>query len=82
MDGENFSAAPIERILQRHPDVLLAAAYAVPDAHVGDQVMVAIELKPGAVFDPVGFDAFLGQQADLGHEMAAPLRARRRAVSR
>ena len=66
VDGENFSAAPIERILQRHPDVLLAAAYAVPDAHVGDQVMVAIELKPGAVFDPVGFDAFLGQQADLG----------------
>lgn len=66
VDGENFSAAPIERILQRHPDVLLAAAYAVPDPHVGDQVMVAIELKPGAIFDPAGFEAFLGEQADLG----------------
>jgi fatty-acyl-CoA synthase len=66
VDGENFSAAPIERILLRHPDILLAAAYAVPDAHVGDQVMVAIELKPGAVFAPDAFDAFLGQQPDLG----------------
>jgi fatty-acyl-CoA synthase len=66
VDGENFSAAPIERILQRHPDVLLAAAYAVPDPHVGDQVMVALELKPGAVFDPAGFDAFLDGQADMG----------------
>jgi fatty-acyl-CoA synthase len=66
VDGENFSAAPIERILLRHPDILLAAAYAVPDPHVGDQVMVAVELKPGAVFDPEGFDGFLGRQADLG----------------
>jgi fatty-acyl-CoA synthase len=66
VDGENFSAAPIERILQRHPDVLLAAAYAVPDPHVGDQVMVAVELKPGAVFDPEAFDGFLDEQADLG----------------
>jgi fatty-acyl-CoA synthase len=66
VDGENFSAAPIERILLRHPDILLAAAYAVPDPHVGDQVMVAVELKPGAVFDPDAFDDFLGRQADLG----------------
>jgi fatty-acyl-CoA synthase len=31
VDGENFASAPIERILQRHPDVALAAVYAVPD---------------------------------------------------
>jgi fatty-acyl-CoA synthase len=66
VDGENFSAAPIERILLRHPDILLAAAYAVPDPHVGDQVMVAIELKPGAAFAPDAFDAFLAGQPDLG----------------
>ncbi len=66
VDGENFSAAPLERILLRHPDVLLAAAYAVPDPHVGDQVMVALELKPGSRFDPDAFDAFLDGQSDLG----------------
>ena len=31
VDGENFASAPIERILQRHPDVVLAVVYAVPD---------------------------------------------------
>ena len=41
VDGENFASAPIERILQRHPDVVLAAVYAVPDPVVGDQVMAA-----------------------------------------
>ena len=30
--GENLGAAPIERILLRHPDVAEAAVYAVPDA--------------------------------------------------
>ena len=31
VDGENFAAAPVERILERIPDVVLAAVYAVPD---------------------------------------------------
>ena len=39
VDGENFAAAPVELILGRHPDVLLAAVYAVPDEHVGDHVV-------------------------------------------
>jgi steroid-22-oyl-CoA synthetase len=66
VDGENFAAAPLERILARHPDVVLAAVYAVPDEVVGDQVMAALELKPGASFDAGAFDAFLGAQTDLG----------------
>ncbi len=66
VDGENFAAAPLERVLARHPDVVLAAVYAVPDEVVGDQVMAALELKPGTSFDAAGFDAFLAQQADLG----------------
>jgi fatty-acyl-CoA synthase len=66
VDGENFSAAPVERILTRHPDVLVATVYAVPDEEVGDQVMAALELRPGATFDPADFDAFLGEQPDLG----------------
>jgi len=66
VDGENFAAAPVERILSRHRDVTLAAVYAVPDAEVGDQVMAALLLRPGADFDPAEFDGFLAAQPDLG----------------
>ncbi len=66
VDSENFAAAPIERVVERHGDVAAAAVYAVPDPRSGDQVMAAVELRPGAVFDPDGFAAFLRAQADLG----------------
>ena len=70
VDGENFSAAPVERILARHADVVLAAVYAVPDPDVGDRVMAALQLRPGAAFDPEGFAAFLAAQPDLGTKWA------------
>jgi fatty-acyl-CoA synthase len=70
VDGENFAAAPIEGILQRHPDVVLASVYAVPDTVVGDQVMATVLLRPGAAFDPVGFTDFLAGEADLGTKWA------------
>jgi fatty-acyl-CoA synthase len=70
VDGENFAAGPIERILTRHPDVALAAVYAVPNADVGDDCMAALILRPEARFDPAGFAAFLGAQRDLGTKMA------------
>jgi len=66
VDGENFAAAPIERLIARHPDVVLVCVYAVPDEEVGDQVMATIELRPGASFDPADFDEFLSEQPDLG----------------
>jgi fatty-acyl-CoA synthase len=66
VDSENFGAAPVERILLRHPDVVMAAVYAVPDPHGGDQVMAALELRPGAAFDPVAFTDHLAAQPDLG----------------
>ena len=37
VDGENIAAAPVERILLRHPAISEAAVYAVPDESVGDQ---------------------------------------------
>src|SRR5262249_25371379 len=46
VDGENLAVAPIERVLARHPDVVLVAVYAVPDPEVGDQVMAAAQLRP------------------------------------
>jgi fatty-acyl-CoA synthase len=71
VDGENFASAPIERILQRHPDVALAAVYAVPDPVVGDQVMAAVQLRPG--LDRLEGDdlpTFLAAQGDLGTKWA------------
>src|SRR5207302_969481 len=70
VDGEYFAAAPVERILSRHPDVILAAVYAVPDPVVGDRVMAAIELRPGAGLDPEAFASFLEAQPDLGTKWA------------
>lgn len=70
VDGENFAAAPVARILERHPDVVLAAVYAVPDTVVGDQVMAALQLRPGTSFDGAAFARFLAAQSDLGTKWA------------
>jgi fatty-acyl-CoA synthase len=66
VDGENLGAAPIERVLLRHPDVTEVAVYPVPDAVVGDQVMAAVVLSAGTEFDADKFRAFLAEQPDLG----------------
>ena len=66
VDGENFSAAPVEEVLQRHPDVVLASVFAVPDTVVGDQVMAALLLGEGREFDPEGFADFLAGEQDMG----------------
>ena len=66
VDGENLGAAPIERVLMRHPDVAEAAVYAVPDPVVGDQVMAALVVTAGREFDAEAFRAFLAGQPDLG----------------
>ncbi|MDN4505112.1 AMP-binding protein [Dietzia maris] len=50
VDSENFSAGPVERILDRFPGVLVVAVYPVPDPRTGDQVMAAIQLEPGEVY--------------------------------
>jgi steroid-22-oyl-CoA synthetase len=70
VDGENFAAAPIERILDRFPDAAAVAVYGVPDPVTGDQVMAALELRAGRTFDPVAFAAFLDAQRDLGTKWA------------
>ena len=70
VDGENFAAAPVEEILQRHPDVVLASVYAVPDTVVGDQVMATLLLRPEKTFDPVGFSEFLAGESDMGTKWA------------
>jgi len=63
--GENFLARPIEDILSRHADVMLASVYGVPDPEAGDQVMATIRLQSGAAFDPAAFAAFVDGAPDL-----------------
>jgi fatty-acyl-CoA synthase len=70
VDAENFAAGPVERLLFRHADVVMAAVYAVPDPQGGDRVMAALELRPDATFDPDAFARFLGAQPDLGTKWA------------
>ena len=70
VDSENFAAAPIENILHRFPGAVMVAVYPVPDPRTGDQVMVSIEMGPGAMFDPNGFSSFLADQRDLGTKWA------------
>jgi fatty-acyl-CoA synthase len=70
VDGENFAAAPVERVLGRFAGAIAVAVYAVPDPRTGDEVMAALELVPGTAFDPVAFTAFLAGEPDLGTKWA------------
>ncbi|HWJ82212.1 MAG TPA: fatty-acid--CoA ligase FadD1 [Nocardioides sp.] len=66
VDGENLAAAPIERILLRHPAISQAAVYGVPDPDgVGDQLMCALVLRDGATLEPAELEEFLAAQEDL-----------------
>jgi len=65
VDGENITAAPIERILLRENAISRVAVYPVPDEFVGDQVMAAVVLRDGHTLTPEDFGAFLARQQDL-----------------
>lgn len=66
VDSENFAAAPLERLVQRMDGVAAAPVFAVPDPRTGDQVMTALELEPGIVFDPVAFGTHLDEAPEMG----------------
>lgn len=70
VDGENFGAVPIERLISRFDDVSEVAVYAVPAAEAGDEVMATLVMKDGKTFDPELFGAFLAAQSDLGTKWA------------
>jgi fatty-acyl-CoA synthase len=66
VDGENFSAGPLERIIGRAPGVAVASVYGVPDPETGDQVMVTLLMGDGEAFDPDRFARFLEREPSLG----------------
>ncbi|GAA1978767.1 AMP-binding protein [Catenulispora subtropica] len=64
--GENFASGPIARAVEEWEGAVAAAAYGVPDAVAGDQVMVALEASGGAGgFDPEAFAAYLESRSEL-----------------
>ncbi|MCC6763796.1 MAG: AMP-binding protein [Deltaproteobacteria bacterium] len=65
-DGENFSALQVARLLQEHPDVVLAAAYGVPCSVSDELVMAALKIRDGVAFDPKAFFAYCEQQITGG----------------
>lgn len=70
VDSENFSAAPVERIVERYEAAAAVAVVGVPDPVAGDQVLAVLELQPGRVFAPADFAEFLAAQPDLGTKWA------------
>lgn len=66
VDGENISALLTERVLRRHPEILAAGVFAVPDPRSGDQVMAAIEVGPDTAVAELDLPGFLAQQQELG----------------
>jgi crotonobetaine/carnitine-CoA ligase len=50
--GENISAWEIEAVLNLHPDIQEAAAFAVPSDIEEDEVMAVIVTQPGVVLEP------------------------------
>ncbi|PLB42035.1 putative AMP-binding domain protein [Aspergillus candidus] len=45
--GENISSVALESMLVTHPDILEAAAIAVPDSHWGERPKAYVTVKPG-----------------------------------
>ena len=52
--GENIYCAEVEGALFTHPAVLETVAFAVPDDRLGEEVGVAVHLKPDALLDAPG----------------------------
>ena len=60
--GENIACLDVEAALHRHPDVLEACVFALPDARLGEAVGAAVHLRPGTSAPPEALQAFLASQ--------------------
>lgn len=66
VDGENFTAAPIEEALRKAPGLILSSVYGVPDAAAGDQAMAGLVLVDPDAFDGAAFAQWLDAQTAIG----------------
>jgi carnitine-CoA ligase len=60
--GENISSFEVESFALDFPGVAGCAAFGVPDELGGDEVMIAVEVQPGATVDPAALGAFLAER--------------------
>ncbi len=56
--GIKVQAEEIDMLLERHPDVLEACAFGIPDPVAGEAVAVALVLRAGVEFDPEAIKAW------------------------
>ena len=68
--GHNIDPQMIESALQRHPDVVLAAAVGRPDAYAGELPVCYVELRPGSDVSEEELRHFAEQE--LGERPAWP----------
>ena len=66
--GKNISAAQVEDEVATHPEVVLAAAVAMPDPVFGERVCLYAELHPGSTLDLDGVRAHLAARG-VGKEL-------------
>jgi acyl-CoA synthetase (AMP-forming)/AMP-acid ligase II len=57
--GEKISPTEIDAAMQRHPDVVEAAAYAVPHPRLGEDVAADVVLRPGSAVSELELRNFL-----------------------
>ncbi len=57
--GENIACLDVEGALHRHPAVLEAGVFAVPDERLGEVVGAGVQVKPGANVTSEELDEFL-----------------------
>ena len=56
--GENIAPREIDEAMLRHPDVLEAASFGIGDPNYGQDIAIAMIMKPGTPFDEAALRAF------------------------
>jgi acyl-CoA synthetase (AMP-forming)/AMP-acid ligase II len=59
--GENVYSAEVEAAIYHHPAVAEAAVFGVPDERLGEEVAVALHLRPGAELSAEELQGFLAE---------------------
>ncbi len=67
--GHNIHPAPIETLASHHPAVAQAAAFAVPDARLGERVCLALVTEAGRSFEPQEMLRHLDREGLSRHDM-------------